>query len=187
MKLKQLESDVKKMTRISIVTAILLAGSLSTASASTFWRCDGDLVKVSGSVNTENVNAYSQTGKIELFLKSTEEGENKSFAGTINGYILESTGVRSVLSHTIEFDNGDRLYTNNDVAIALLPPLETEKDGTPCAFNVFEVISDISGTGEFSDVSGQILVNGSISFCSFNNNNSFTLSGTLCLAEDESH
>ncbi|WP_163836810.1 hypothetical protein [Spartinivicinus ruber] len=167
---------------VSIITVFLLGFFFSVASAMEKpLACKGKLTVVDGTVNTINTSSTQQSGQINIVL-SPLGGGAPIFAenGMILGEVQKQLRIQTLLNHHIEFASGG-IKTENDVAILKMPPIGFEVDGTPCAFGVFESIYNISGTGLFDKAKALITAEGTVSFCSYNNQNNFTLNGVICL------
>lgn len=175
---------MSKRQKISLsVIALGLGLSISSASAGVL-PCEGQLAVVTGSVTSFNISPTQQQGQISLVLTPSTGGDPifSDSQGLISGEIQNQHGIISRLNHQMLFSSGEELNTKNDIAISKLPPISFEADGTACAFNVFEAITHISGTGVFERAKGAIFAEGTISFCSYHNQNNLNLSGLVCLS-----
>jgi len=107
--------------------------------------------------------------------------------GSLVGNITGADGVfTTFLSHKARFPQGDSFVTNDDTAVPDLQygnPVRTEVYGVACSYWIKETISDIAkGTRLFKDVTSvNVIAEGYISSCPDENENSFTLSGELCV------
>ena len=132
---------------------------------------------VSGSVNTTNISDTIQIGTVKLNLESDKNGREvfDEFGGIV-GRVIESTPETgtSVLNHSLFFEDGTRVETQGDVAQILYPI-------TACSFAVTETISNYVGSGVFKGATGNIVAEGTVSVPPCKNENSFTLSGTVCI------
>lgn len=136
---------------------------------------------VSGSVTTENVTSTLQIGNMSLTLtddSSVVFSEMGSLVGNITGAAGPAT---MILSHTARFPQGDSFVTEGDVA-QITGFIDFDGD-VPCAFSVTEKINNIAkGTRFFKNVTSvDVTAIGSLSNCPNLNENSFQLSGTLCV------
>jgi hypothetical protein len=162
-------------------SGVMLASALLLAMPCTAHglECDADnLAGVNGWVETTNVSETLQVGQVYLVVSGTD-GVVFEDTGAIVGQITAATPPTVFLNHTMIFNRGQRVETRGDVAI-LGEPLAYEGE-TPCAFPVTEHITDLSGNKIFRNAEADVTAHGTISFCSFNNANSFTLSGEVCL------
>lgn len=173
---------MQKQQQIALSAIGLAAGFMLSASAFASPICSGQSAAVTGNVSTVNISPIQQQGQISLMFTAVRGGAVLfSDHGSINGQMVAKRGVRSRLNHQMIFSSGESLNTFNDVAITKLPAVAYESDGTPCAYNVVESINNFSGSGRFRDIKGAIVAEGTISFCSSNNQNTFILSGLVCL------
>jgi hypothetical protein len=137
---------------------------------------------VSGSVSTINISETQQFGSIDMKLtKATGKKEKVLFdeSGDLLGTITDRSddGLVTTLSHTITFDDGSTIETMGDKSTLGSP---TSPDW--CSFLVEEIISNFWGTQTFKRATGEIRADGSISFPPYcENQNTFELSGTVCL------
>jgi len=141
---------------------------------------------VSGSVSTMNIGPNNQgqqqqVGTIEMQLTKTNKSGKVAFDqhGTIFGIVTDETvgiygGPVSILSHTITFEDDSSIETVGDEA-AITSAI------SQCSFVVAEVISNFWGTQTFKRATGEIRADGSISVPPCDNQNTFELSGTVCL------
>ncbi|MDH5230941.1 MAG: hypothetical protein OEY38_12820 [Gammaproteobacteria bacterium] len=189
-------------TKIIFFSAILF--SLPTLSSAALECNGGELAIVSGNVATNHISPSEQLGTIQLVLqengdikenhygtnfKKGHKSETKIvFAGEgeIYGQIVAQENVSTWLNHSITFDNGENaLYTQNDHAIALMPPLAFDEIIGACKFNVIEQVTNFDGVGIFAGATGYITAQGVVNFCPQDlanpPHNTFTLSGELCL------
>jgi hypothetical protein len=133
---------------------------------------------VSGSVSTMNISATQQFGSIDMQL--TKNGNSKVLfdeSGDLLGTITDRSddGLVTTLSHTITFDDGSTIETMGDKATV-------QYSTSDCSFVVEEIISNFWGTQTFKRATGEIRADGSISFPPYcENQNTFELSGTVCL------
>ena len=138
---------------------------------------------VSGTVTTENITPTLQIGSIDYTLHNDTQmvfSESGSLVGNITS--SDATFGTTILNHKARFPQGDSFRTNGDVA-QIVGIAGAEDDGTFCAFNIFEKITEIpKGTGIFKNVTSvEVIGQGTVSNCSYFNENFFTLSGTLCV------
>jgi len=162
---------------IALLAATAAIGYSSTSFAE---MCYG----VDGSLTTENVTDSIQIGNINLTLTDTSGSQVFSETGSLVGNITGATATGATfLYHQARFPQGNSFRTEGDVAQIVGYPLAFEEDGTPCAFPILEKITEISkGTGMFKNVTHiEVTAQGTVSACSFNNENSFELVGRLCV------
>jgi hypothetical protein len=137
---------------------------------------------VSGSISTINISETQQFGQIEMQLTNTNKkgkvlfDESGTLIGTITDQTVDDYGRPvSILSHSVTFNDGSTIETVGDEA--------TITGGiSECSFVVEEVIGNFWGTQAFKRATGEIRADGSISvppYC--DNQNTFELSGTVCL------
>ena len=163
-----------------IIAIALCAATTSIGySASSFAETCYD---VTGSVNTENVTSALQIGSMNLNLSDNSGlvfSESGSLVGNITG--TEDYG-KTILSHKARFSQGDSFVTEGDVA-QITGVLDLDPNGMPCAFSVFEQITNIArGTNLFKNVTSiNVTAVGSVSNCPHLNANSFELGGVLCV------
>ena len=165
----------------SIAIALLAATTTIGYSATSFAEiCYG----VGGSLTTENVTSSLQIGDMSLTLNDNSGNQVFSETGSLVGNITgaNATGA-TFLYHKARFPQGDSFRTEGDKAQIIGAPLAFEGDGAPCAFPIIEKITEISkGTGIFKSVTRiDVTAHGTVSACSFNNENSFELVGQLCV------
>ena len=141
---------------------------------------------VSGSVSTMNIGENNQGqqqqfGTIEMRLTKTNNSGKVAFDqhGTIFGTVTDETVDMygrpvSILSHTITFEDDSSIETVGDEATITGAISQ-------CSFVVEEVISNFWGTQTFKRATGEIRADGSISVPPCDNQNTFELSGTVCL------
>jgi hypothetical protein len=134
---------------------------------------------VSGSVSTMNISATQQFGSIDMQL--TKNGNSKVLfdeSGDLIGTVTAQSDDGSVttLSHTITFDDGSTIETMGDKST-----IEAITSDYYCSFLVKEIINNFWGTQTFKRATGEIRADGSISFEPCENQNTFELSGTVCL------
>lgn len=137
---------------------------------------------VSGSVSTINISETQQFGSIEMQLTNTNKkgkvlfDESGTLLGTITDQTVDDYGRPvSILSHTINFEDGSTIETVGDEATIV-------SANSACSFMVEEVISNFWGTQSFKRATGEIRADGNLSvppYC--DNQNTFVLSGTVCL------
>ena len=170
------------MTRLGVVVGFAVAGFFAvTAMAES--QCEGESASVSGWVKTINLGPTTQTGFIHLRIKP----KGKPFfdeTGAIVGQVVSGPDAngQSTLEHTAYFGQLNRLYTHNDQAT--LVPTGKLENGQPCEFFASEVITQATGTRSLRPLTNtehNIMAEGTVSFCSDNNNNEFVLSGTACI------
>jgi hypothetical protein len=171
-----------KIVAIALLASTTMMGYSTTSFAQT---CHD----VSGSVTTENITSALQLGNMSLMLSdnsgSTVFSETGSLVGNITG--ADSFGA-TLLSHKARFPQGDSFVTNDDTAVpnyneGYYSVRNVDENGTPCSFYIHETISDIpKGTGFFKDVTSvEVFADGYISNCPNENENSFALSGVICV------
>ena len=169
-----------RWTSIAVTTACLSITAADAASECTQYG------EISGTVRTVNLSPVLQYGVTGLAI--TKNGKPYfSGVGVIVGEVVTPTNEdgQSTLNHTIYFADGTKLQTHLDTAQVLGPvPGKVNPDGTPCAFNVHESITDVTADKKLKRLSiappEEISADGTISFCSGENENHFTLSGTVC-------
>lgn len=156
----------------------LLATTLGYAAPSSAEVC----YDVSGSVTSENITPTIQIGRMDFTLQHDTQVVFKE-SGSLVGNITSSDATfgTTMLDHKIKFARGDSFRTSGDEA-QIIGIVGAEADGAFCAFNMLENITDIpKGTGIFKNVTRvDVLALGTVSNCSYFNENTFTLSGTLC-------
>ena len=138
---------------------------------------------VSGSLVTENITPTLQIGNMDFNIHNDTQlvfSESGSLVGNITS--SDATYGTTILNHKARFPQGDSFRTNGDVA-QIVGIAGAEDDGTFCAFKIVEKITDIpKGTGFFKNVTSvDVNAVGTVSNCSYFNENFFTLSGTLCV------
>ena len=140
-----------------------------------------------GYVSTENITSTLQIGNINLELND-ESGAVLSETGSLVGNITGSDGYfTTFLSHKARFSQGDSFVTNDDTAVPDFqygnPVRNVDSNGNACSFWITETISDITkGTRLFKNVTSvNITAEGYISSCPGENENYFSLSGSLCV------
>ena len=134
--------------------------------------------EVYGSVSTQTISETQQVGSIELELVRYENDKTLfNMQGAIIGTIVGKNDYEQILlDHTIVFEDGSTIQTSGDTATP-------QGFVTQCDMAVEELISNFWGTGVFKRASGNIVANGTIGVCPPpGNTNSFSLSGTVCLA-----
>ena len=150
--------------------------------------CDGgSLVNVSGRLTTINTSPTRQAGQICVTLTGANGKDVFDQCGAILGTVLSSNPAtgRNILEHTVVFDKTHSFTTKNDVA-QITSVLAVDAAGVPCAFNVTEKITQISGaTGIFREGTANITAVGTVSACANKNLNNFTLSGQACIKESD--
>jgi hypothetical protein len=147
-------------------------------------ECDPDgLGVVEGWVETTNISETLQVGQVNFHITGRDgvvfDGTG-AIVGEIKSTALDGTPPTVFLDHTMVFPRGQRVETTGDEA-ALLYPTGFEDDGTPCAFAVTESITQLSGNKLFRHATVDVTAVGTISSCSDDNANRFTLSGEICL------
>jgi len=164
----------------SLAIALLAATTTLGYSTTSFAEICYD---VGGFLTTENVTSSLQIGNVSLTL-SDDSGQVFSETGSLVGNITDAnTTGATFLYHKARFPQGDSFRTEGDVAQIIGGPIAFEENGTPCAFPILEKITEISkGTGIFKNVTHvDVTANGTVSACSFNNENAFELIGKLCV------
>lgn len=168
----------------SKVTALALLASTSIFGYSTTSLAEEICYAVGGSLTTENVTSTLQIGDINLTLTDASGNQVFSEAGSLVGNITgaNNTGA-TFLSHKARFSQGDSFVTEGDVAQIVGYPLDYDDNEMPCAFPIYETITDISkGTRFFKGVTSvNVVAVGSVYNCPVLNENSFVLDGTLCV------
>jgi len=170
-----------KIAAITLLASTTLFGYSNTSFAETCYEA-------SGSVTTENVTSTLQIGNISLTLSDDEGnvvfGENGSLVGNITG----ADGMfTTLLSHKARFPQGDSFVTNDDTAVPDVqygnPVRAVDGNEVACSYWIRETISDIAkGTRFFKDATSvEVFAVGYISNCPDENENSFILSGELCV------
>lgn len=158
--------------------------------------------RVSGNIQTKNLNQYEQTGRVLFNVYSTKRFKKRlkfSDSGSVHGTITSQQDISITLNHEITMDESlAKIYTYNDKAIITgITALAKDLSGelilnpqthlpTPCGFSVIERITDISGsTGIFKNATGKITAIGTINACPQNQtdeiHNRFVLKGYVCL------
>lgn len=173
----------KKLITVGSILGLSLGLTISSASANGPLHCKGQHAFVNGNVTTYNISPTQQQGYINIVLTPPGGGDPiySYNGGVISGEIQSQNGILSRIDHVISFAGDDGFTTNNDLAIMKLPPVSYE-NGSPCAFDVFESITKITGSGRFENAKGAIFAEGTISFCSYDSyQNNFTLRGMVCL------
>jgi len=138
---------------------------------------------VTGRVTTMNISQTRQVGQICLVMVTADGRELFDDCGAVVGKVtaMDTTTGASTLNHTAVFDLLDTFQTYQDVA-QITGVLDTEADGTPCAFSVTEHMTKFkSGTGIFNGATIDVVADGSISACSDKNLNTFQLNGHGCI------
>ena len=165
-----------------VLTMTLLASS-TMIGYSTTTVAEEICYSVGGSLTTENITPTIQLGNMTLTL-SYDTGEVFSETGSLVGNITGGDAAigQSVLSHTARFSQGDSLVTEGDVA-QITGILDVDENSVPCAFSIYEQITDIAkGTRFFKNVtSANVVALGTVSNCPNLNENSFNLQGELCV------
>lgn len=170
-----------KIIAMALLTTSTMIGYSATSYAETCYEA-------SGSVATENITPTLQLGNMSLTL-SDDSGAVFSETGSLAGNITGSDGYfTTFLSHKARFPKGKSFVTNDDVAVPDFqyggnPVRNVDGNGDACSFWIRETISDIAkGTRFFKNVTSvNVVAEGYISNCPGENENSFELSGTLCV------
>jgi hypothetical protein len=137
---------------------------------------------VGDSLNTENITPILQISTMDLTL-SKDEQLVFSKSGSLVGNITRNDGFgTTIMSHQTIFPKGNSFRTEGDVA-QFVGIAGVEPDGTYCAFEIVETITDIpNGTRIFKNVTDfEVIATATVSNCSYFNENAFTLSGNLCV------
>jgi hypothetical protein len=138
---------------------------------------------VTGRVTTMNISQTRQVGQICLVMVAADGRELFDDCGAVVGKVtsMDTTTGASTLNHTAVFDLLDTFQTNQDAA-QITGVLDTEADGTPCAFSVTEHMTKFkSATGIFTGATIDVVAEGSLSACSDKNLNTFQLNGHGCI------
>ena len=165
----------------SKVIAIALLASSTMVGFSGISLAEEICYNVGGSLTTENVTPTLQIGNVTLTL-SDETGEVFSETGSLVGNITGADGfVKTFLSHKARFPQGDSFVTDGDEA--QVTGVLAVDDGLPCGVSIYETITDIpKGTRLFKNVTRvNVIALGAVYNCPFLNENSFELSGELCV------
>ena len=183
------------MRRNSIFLAVAF---LITSAPTPATQCK-DYGEMSGTVNTINVTEQLQYGIIDITI--TKAGrEFYSNKGVIIGQVTTDPPLvfqneqgqlvqQSSIDHMIFFADGVKMETEGDVGTIILfdplnpTPLNVDENGKPCAFLASELITKAWGNKKLKKLSNDqhdVIAEGSVSFCSFDNHNEFELSGTVC-------
>ena len=162
--------------------SIIVLGSCILSTNVFAQPCDGIEIPIVGEIHT--LNETYDDGDEELTLTGTQVGivEINEGEGTIYGEISNQTGVRTILNHVIDIDELDmHLMTYEDVALSKLPAVNTF-DGVGCEFNIFEAITNMSGTyGGQPILNGTAFAEGTVNFCPESDfMNHFTITGSIC-------
>ena len=168
----------------SKIFAIALVASGTAVGYSNLSIADEICYDVGGSLTTENITPALQLGNMTLTLSHGATGEVFSETGSLVGNITDDSQAgfgRTVLSHKARFPQGDSFVTDGDVA--QIVGLIAFDNGVPCGFAIDEKITDIpKGTGLFKNVTSvDVTALGTVYNCPGVNENSFELSGTLCV------
>jgi hypothetical protein len=166
---------------IKYVAITLLASSTMIGYSATSFA-EEICYSVGGSLTTENITPTLQMGNMTLTLSDENGGvfrETGSLVGNITGG--EAALGQSVLSHKARFPQGDSFVTDGDVAQVW--EVLVFDEGVPCAFTIYEQITDIAkGTKFFKNVTSvNVTAQGTVYNCPGMNENSFDLSGELCV------
>lgn len=138
--------------------------------------------EISGNIVTVNASETLQYGMTEISI--TKRGRIfYSGRGVIVGQVVgtQDNGL-PILDHTIYLNDGTRIKTENDRVVQFIPTGKLE-NGAPCEFQALERITQATGNRRLRDLADdghRIEAAGIVSFCSDNNRNRFTLSGTVC-------
>jgi len=163
----------------SIIIILLAATTMGYSLTSSAEVC----YDVSGSLISENITPTLQIGNMGFILSKDDEivfSKSGSLVGNITS--SDATFGTTILNHKAKFSRGDSFRTDGDMA-QIVGVAGAEPDGTFCAFDIIEKITDIhKGTGMFKHVTSvDVTAVGTVSNCSYFNENSFSLSGTLCV------
>lgn len=172
---------MKKLYLFATLIASLIVTQISLADDT----CN-KVGQVSGQIHTVNLSDKIQSGTITLMIKVGHRpyyiNKGRIIGRTVNQGLDSNTGQPyAIMDHDMFFGWQTILATSNDQA--LLTPTRFQ-NGVPCAFNVAEKMTAAIGTNRLRSLSNNmhgVIANGSISFCSDNNRNTFNLSGTVCL------
>ena len=163
----------------SLVKTLLAATTIAYSLAASAEIC----YDVSGSLSSKNITPSLQMGNMDFTLHQNDQVVF-SESGTLVGNIASSSAEygMTILDHDGKFPQGNKFKTRGDVA-RIVGIAGAESDGTLCAFFIEELISDMpKGTGIFKQVTAvEIMAEGTVSNCSYHNENVFTLSGQLCV------
>lgn len=132
---------------------------------------------VSGYVQTANISETLQIGTVQLtLLRLQNQKVEFDQLGAIVGTVTDSSegGAITYLDHSLFFGNGTKIQTEADVAQII--GINSE-----CSFDVLETITNFTGTKDLQGATGSIIATGTVNFPPCGNQNSFTLSGTVCL------
>jgi hypothetical protein len=171
--------------KLKIIALALLASTI-TIGYSTTSIAEEICYSVGGSLTTENITNTLQIGNMTLTL-SDENGEIFNETGSLVGNITggDASIGQSVLSHKARFPQGDSFVTEGDLAqiTGLLDFIFVDGVPVPCAFSISEYITDIpKGTRLFKNVTSvNVAAQGAVYNCPSKNENSFELSGVLCV------
>jgi len=160
---------------IALFAAATTVGYSATSSADICYN-------VEGSLTTENVTSTLQIGNVSLTLSDQSGSQVFSETGSLVGNITGADGPGTTfLSHKARFPQGDSFITEGDVA-QITGILDFDENG-PCAFTIYEQITDIAkGTRFFKNVTSvNVTALGSVSNCPGLNENSFDLTGEICV------
>jgi hypothetical protein len=142
--------------------------------------------QVSGHIKSVNISDKIQSGSI--MLKINVDGRpffynRGKFIGRIvaQGVDANSGKPYAFVNHNAFLGWRTVIATSNDYA--LMTPTRFH-NGTPCAFDVVEEITNAVGSGKLKTLTNNthsVVAKGSLSFCPFQNLNTLKLSGTVCL------
>jgi hypothetical protein len=136
----------------------------------------GQLLNVSGSVDTNSLSAEVQSGVMHLQLSDASGVVYTKDCGLI-GKIIKQDSTGPILDHTVICSAKDSFDTSEDVA--------TVTGGAYPIFSVTEVVSDIEeGEGLFKNMRANMTVTGTVNY-SYPFNNNFTLTGEVCLKKNK--
>jgi hypothetical protein len=159
-----------------VAICVLASSCLAGYSGATFADLEGFCYAASGKVTTQNVTLNNQVGSIEFELKDSNNEIVFNDTGSLVGRITGSDGVGSIiLSHAAKFSKGNNFVTNGDKAtITAIVGWDGE---TPCAFTVYEEITEVAGGTKFFNnvVLTKIGIYGTISYCPNENINEFDI------------
>ena len=171
-----------KIVAISLLALSSLSGYSGTTSA------DSEICYTpSGKITTQNITPNLQVGDIELMLEDLNNNDVVFYdTGALVGNITDRPSETvSILSHAAKFSKGNNFVTNGDRAMVIglhdsnddgYP--DVDDDGIPCAFDIYEEITEIAGGTKFfkSVTRVNIGVIGYVSFCPDVNINVFDIS-----------
>lgn len=160
---------------------VLTALSVTAAHADGDSRCDRQ-GEVTGTLVTVNASQTLQYGVTDIAI--TKRGRLfYSGRGVVIGQV---TGTQDnglpILEHSIYLSDGTRVRTHGDRVEQMIPTGKLE-NGAPCEFQALERITRADANRRLRDLDEKghnIEASGIVSFCSDNNRNRFTLSGTVC-------